>query len=187
MRVFRVLVTMAIYTRTGDDGTTSLFGGKRLSKADTQIDAYGTLDELTSTLGVFLNYIDNKIESSFVEDVQQDLYVIMGFLANAPADLEKQNSKIQLFEKKIDTLTEKLPPLTHFILPQGSPASCWAHMARVSCRKAERMVIFFFQKRKIMKRRDSQIILGYLNRLSDLLFTYARIFNNKKELISKKA
>lgn len=178
---------MAIYTRMGDDGTTGLFGGKRLSKADIRIDAYGCLDELTSILGVFIGTIKDKREISFLEDIQKDLYVIMGVLAAAPSDLKKQKNKIELFEKKIDSLTEKLPPLKDFIIPGGSPTSCWAHMARVGCRKAERVVVHFFEREKNITDKNSQIILQYLNRLSDLLFTYARTFNNKKETISKKS
>lgn len=178
---------MAIYTRTGDKGTTSLFGGRRLSKADIQIDAYGTLDELTCTLGVFILTINNTKEVRFVEDIQRDIYVIMGFLANAPTRFETQKNKSSLFEKKIDSLTAKLPSLKNFILPGGSVASCWAHMARVNCRKAERVIVLYFQKKKILEDENSQIVLTYLNRLSDLLFTYARAFNTEKDIISKQS
>jgi cob(I)alamin adenosyltransferase len=177
---------MKIYTKTGDDGTTSLFGGKRLSKADVQIDAYGSLDELTSILGVFTTHIKQDEEITFIQDIQKDLYVMMGFLAHAPTDLTKQKEKIVLFEKKIDTLTAKLPPLTQFIIPSGSPASCWAHVSRVTARKAERAIILSFETQQITKDVSSQIVLAYINRLSDLLFTYARIFNEESELISKK-
>lgn len=177
---------MSIYTRTGDDGTTSLFGGKRITKSDHQIEAYGSLDELTSTIGVLLGSIENSDEIPFIEDIQQDLYIIMGFLANAPTDLKKQERKIVLFENKIDVLTEKIPPLKNFILPRGSLVSCWAHMARVSCRKAERATILYFQGKKIMEDENPQIVLKYLNRLSDILFTYARTFNKEKDIISKK-
>lgn len=177
---------MPIYTRTGDDGTTALFGGKRLSKADIQIEAYGTLDELTTVLGLFIAYIPDPTEIPFVEDIQRDLYSLMGFLANAPMKLDGQVKRIILFEKKIDSLTEKLPPLTNFILPKGSLPSCWAHMARVSCRKAERTIILFFKEAKKLQEPESQVIVKYINRLSDLLFTYARFFNNEKEMISKR-
>lgn len=168
---------MSIYTRTGDDGTTSLFGGARLSKSCIHVKAYGALDELTSTLGMFVAYIDKGEEAQFIKGIQQDLYVIMGFLANAPTDLVQQKDKIKVFEDRIDKLTKKLPPLHNFIIPGGTLATCWAHMARVSCRKAERIVIAHFQKEKIMKNQNSEIVLTYLNRLSDLLFTYARSFN----------
>ena len=177
---------MPIYTRTGDTGTTGLFGGERLSKADARIKAYGSLDELTSTLGVFVAHISDGEEARFIEDIQRDLYVIMGFLAKAPTELAIQKGKIELFEHKIDELTGKLPELKNFIIPGGSIASCWAHMARVSCRKSERTMIHYFQKENLMENSDSQIILKFLNRLSDLLFTYARAFNKDKDVISKK-
>lgn len=168
---------MAIYTRTGDDGTTALYGGRRVLKTDAQVEAYGSIDELTSALGVLTTHIKEKSEGKFVREIQKDLYVIMGCLAGAPSQLSEQEKKIAIFEKKIDTLSIKLLPLTHFILPQGTPASCWAHMARVICRRSERSIVYYFQKSKLMKKMDSQIIMKYINRLSDLLFTYARAFN----------
>ena len=177
---------MAIYTRTGDKGTTSLYGGMRLSKADVQIEAYGTLDELTSILGVLNLHISDEDEVQFIKELQSDLYVIMGFLAGAPTSFEKLKNKSFLFEKKIDDLTDKLPPLRDFIIPGGSAASCWAHMARVNCRKAERVIILYFEGKRIIEKDDSQVILKYLNRLSDLFFTYARTFNNENDVLSKK-
>lgn len=186
MWVFRVPVTMSIYTRTGDDGTTTLFGGKRLSKSDEQIEAYGSLDELTSTLGVLIFHMDASGEVLFLQNIQRDLYVIMGYLANAPTDFEKLKDRSTLFEKKIDELSKKLPPLNNFILPSGSLPSVWAHMTRVGCRRAERVVVHYFQREKALKAESSRIIVCYLNRLSDLLFTYARFLNDKRETISKK-
>jgi cob(I)alamin adenosyltransferase len=177
---------MSIYTRTGDDGTTSLFGGSRVSKSDIQIDAYGSLDELTSIMGLFVSHINNKEEGIFVKNIQQDLYAIMGMLAGAPADLKAQKNKAEAFELKIDSLTRKLPPLKDFIIPGGSLGSCWAHMARVSCRKSERIIIRYFLGKKIIQKKDSQLIIKYLNRLSDLLFTYARFFNTEGDAVSKK-
>lgn len=177
---------MAIYTRTGDDGTTSLFGGKRLSKANLQIMAYGEIDELTTTIGILMSHLPDRDEYSFIEEIQRDLYAIMGSLANAPVDLDKQDGRIAQFEKKIDVLTEKLPALNNFILPHGTLASCWAHMARVSCRKCERSIVLFFQSSKAIDEKKSQIIITYINRLSDLFFTYARTFNEGQEVISKK-
>ena len=178
---------MAIYTRTGDDGTTALYGGARLSKTDPQIVAYGSVDELTTALGLLMTYIsEEKEEVEFVEGVQKDLYVIMGFLAQAPTVLKSQEKKIELFERRIDSLTKNLPPLTQFILPPGSKASLWAHMARVICRRSERSIIKYFQKKQLLNENNSRIILKYINRLSDLLFTYARVFNTKKEVVLKK-
>ena len=168
---------MAIYTRTGDDGTTALYGGQHLSKADLQVEAYGSVDELTSTLGILITYIQKKEEKEFVKNVQQDLHVIMSLLARAPTSLLNQEKKIQLFEKKIDALTACLPPLTQFILPQGSLPSCWAHMARTICRRSERSIIRYFQKKQLMEKNESRMVMKYMNRLSDLLFIYARTFN----------
>jgi cob(I)alamin adenosyltransferase len=176
---------MPIYTRTGDDGTTALYGGRRLLKSDPQVEAYGCVDELTTTLGILMLYIKDREELRFVGDIQLDLYAIMSSLAQAPTNLSNQKRKIMMFEEKIDSLTGKLPPLTHFILPQGPKASCWAHMARVICRKTERAVIFFFKKAKKLDDKNTQIIVKYLNRLSDLLFTYARSFNTTKEIATR--
>ena len=177
---------MAIYTRTGDDGTTGLYGGKRVSKSCVQVEAYGALDELTVVLGMFTSYLDDKEEYLFIRNIQRDLYLIMGFLANAPVNLTEQKKNIVVFEKKIDTLTEKLPPLNDFILPGGSIASSWAHLARVSCRRAERIMIAHLRAEGTLDVGNSIIILTYLNRLSDLLFTYARTYTKERDLISKK-
>lgn len=177
---------MPIYTRKGDGGITALFGGKKVSKADLQVEAYGMVDELTVVLGMLRTSISQSDDLSFLEDIQRDLYIFMGFLAHAPVTLLEQERKIDLFEKKIDTFTQKLPPLSHFILPNGSLPSCWAHMARVTCRRAERSIVRFFEKKGVLEKPESQTIVKYMNRLSDLLFTYARILNREQEAISKK-
>jgi len=176
---------MAIYTRTGDDGTTALYGGKRQLKSDAQVEAYGSVDELTSTLGVLITYIKKKKDQLFIEDIQQDLYTIMGFLANAPTNLSRQEKRIVEFEDKIDSLSKNLPPLHSFILPNGSLASCWAHVARTVCRRSERAIVLSFTQKQIGNKEDGKIILKYINRLSDLLFTYARILNERKEISTK--
>lgn len=177
---------MAIYTRTGDDGTTALYGGRRLLKTDSQVEAYGSADELTAALGVLAIYIQGKKEEKVLKTIQKDLYVIMGFLAQAPTDLVSQEKRTVLFEKEIDSYTTDLPPLTQFILPQGSVASCWAHMTRVICRRSERAIIHYFQEKRLLEKKESRIIMKYMNRLSDLLFTYARVFNMQDEVVSKK-
>ncbi len=177
---------MAIYTRTGDDGTTALYGGKRLPKSDPHIEAYGSVDELTSVLGVLMFYTEDKQEKAFIEDIQRDLYVIMGFLAHAPSDLSQQKKKIALFEKKIDALSKTLDPLKTFILPNGSIASCWAHVARTICRRSERAIVLSLKQRSEADKQNSNTVVVYINRLSDLLFTYARAFNKAKEVTIKK-
>ena len=115
-----------------------LFGGKRVSKADVQVEAYGSLDELSSVLGMFALHLDS-LETTFIEDVQRDIYIIMGALAGAPTDLKKLSNKIATFEHKIDSFSQALPPLKDFIIPGGSLPASWAHLARTTCRKAERV------------------------------------------------
>ncbi len=176
---------MSIYTCTGDDGTTALYKEKRCSKADIQMDACGCVDELASVLGILLHYVNDAKEQLFIEDIQRDLYSIMSFLANAPTDLSKQEKKIGLFEKKIDSLSTSLPQLKTFILPRGSVTSCWAHIARTVCRRSERAIVLFLTQKQIEKKRNANITLKYINRLSDLLFTYARVFNKNKEIFVK--
>ena len=110
----------------------------------------------------------------------------MGFLAQAPIDLKNQEERTKLFEKEIDVYTAGLPSLSQFILPQGSIASCWAHMARVICRRSERSIIKYFQEKKLLEEKESLTVMKYINRLSDLLFTYARAFNVQSEVLPKK-
>ena len=185
---------MKIYTKTGDKGKTSLFGGQRVSKADVRVEAYGTVDELSSAIGIVIaetqnsklktqNYILNlKTE---LRKIQHDLLDIGSTLANPSAGkvsgLEKRVSD---FEKLIDKLTEKLPPLRNFILPGGGKSGSLLHLTRSVSRRAERRVVALSQKEKV-----DDSVLKYLNRLSDLLFTMARLVNykeKKKEIIWKK-
>ena len=153
---------MSIYTKTGDSGTTSLFGGKRVKKSDCQIAAYGAVDELTSYFGlVEAKRIDGK-EKKFITMIQNDLYQIMAYLAGYPT---------------LDT-----QKLTSFILPQGGETSALFHVTRTICRRAEREVIKLYPKKLHVTRYTLQVI-QYLNRLSDLLFMLAR----KHSLQEKKA
>lgn len=174
---------MPIYTKTGDKGQTSLFGGKRLSKADIQIEAYGTVDELTSFLGMITVKIKPQIDKDFITYIQKDLYTIMGVLAGANSPIESLSERITLFEQKIDELEKKLPKLTRFILPGGTELAAWFHIARTVCRRAERNVVALHTTKQL---NDTTIILciQYLNRLSDLLFTLARWYNKKNEIIT---
>lgn len=174
---------MPIYTKTGDKGTTSLFGGKRLSKADIQIEAYGTIDELTSFLGMIIVKIKSKKEREFFTTTQNDLYQIMGVLAGANSPIESLSERITLFEQTIDSLEIKLPKLNRFILPGGTELSAWFHIVRTICRRAERNVVALQQTKKID---EKKILLSiqYLNRLSDLMFTYARWYNREQEIIT---
>lgn len=177
---------MSVYTRFGDKGKTSLYGGKTVSKGSLRIDAYGSLDELNSWLGIVLVELkDAKIKKELLI-IQNDLFEIGASLAN-----EIKNKKLEVylekrvkeFEKEIDDLTAKLPELENFILPGGGKAGSSLHVARTVCRRAERRVAELSEKENVGKE-----ILIYINRFSDLLFTFARYINykeKKKELLWK--
>jgi cob(I)alamin adenosyltransferase len=167
-------VNMSIYTKTGDDGTTAIYGGKRLSKSDLQIKACGSVDELTSFIGLVKDKIKNKSEKLFLISVQKDLYQIMGFLSGAKINLKFLEEKVLSFEKKIDELEKKLPKLKRFILPGGTEISSWFQILRVICRRVERNVVKF---------NNNIIIVKYLNRLSDFLFVMARNYGKNKEIV----
>src|SRR3989344_3918100 len=114
---------MSIYTRTGDLGTTSLFGGKRISKADCQIETYGSIDELTSYIGLVVVKLKNTQDKNLLIQIQKDLYQIMSFLSGAKIDLFFLEKKVLVFEKTIDEIEKKLPKLNKFILPGGNEIS----------------------------------------------------------------
>ncbi|HEX7543096.1 MAG TPA: cob(I)yrinic acid a,c-diamide adenosyltransferase [Patescibacteria group bacterium] len=166
---------MSIYTRTGDAGTTGLYGGKRILKSDLQVEAYGSIDELTSFIGLVANKLINKKDKLFLISLQKDLYQIMAVLSGAKIDLQFLfEKKVLSFENKIDELEKKLPKLTKFILPGGTEISSWFHILRVICRRAERNVVRF---------NNNIIIVKYLNRLSDFLFVMARTYGKNKEIV----
>lgn len=175
---------MPIYTKTGDKGETSLFGGKRLSKADIQIAAYGTVDELTSFLGMIMVKIKPKKEQDFLLAVQKDLYSVMGVLAGADSPIESLSGRITLFEQQIDSLEKKLPKLSRFIIPGGTELSAWFHIVRTVCRRAERNVVEAYSNTLLQNNPSMKIIIMYLNRLSDLLFTLARWYNRQNEIVT---
>src|SRR3989338_8169149 len=169
---------MSIYTRTGDKGTTSLFGGKRISKSDLQVEAYGSVDELTSFLGLAITKLPKSNRPIFFK-MQKDLYRIMANLSGAKQDLKFLDKKVKEFEKQINLMDKKLPKLTKFILPGCSELSSWFHILRVVCRRAERNVIRYYVPLEIGNWKLE--IVRYLNRLSDLFFTLAQIYNQGKD------
>lgn len=176
---------MAIYTRTGDKGKTSLFDGKRVLKSDKKVDAYGTIDELNSSIGVASAFIKIKSINKELEDIQNDLLEIGSSLAvSSTLPVDQLKNRPDEMEKLIDDLTKQLPQLKQFILPGGGKGGAFLHVSRTICRRAERLIVALNQKEDI----DSTIII-YLNRLSDLLFTMSRFVNykeNKKEKIWRK-
>ncbi|QDH79435.1 cob(I)yrinic acid a,c-diamide adenosyltransferase [Echinicola soli] len=166
---------MKLYTKGGDQGQTSLLGGSRVSKADLRIEAYGTIDELNAFLGLLKDQAVNQKRSGQLKTIQDRLFTIGADLAT-----EQGNDKVKkpdileedvaYLEKEIDQMEEKLPLLKNFILPGGHPAISYSHVARTVCRRAERRIIALHTQEAL-----DEIIIKYLNRLSDYLFVLGRI------------
>lgn len=170
-----------IYTKTGDKGKTSLFDGKRVLKSDKKVETYGTVDELNSSIGAASAFIKVRLINKELEEIQNDLLEIGSSLAvskTLPVD-QLKNRPVE-FEALIDKLTKQLPPLTQFILPGGGKGGALLHVARTVARRAERNVVQLGRYEKI-----DGIIITYLNRLSDLLFTMARFVNYKEKPFGK--
>ncbi|MEM6327161.1 MAG: cob(I)yrinic acid a,c-diamide adenosyltransferase [Bacteroidota bacterium] len=176
---------MKVYTRTGDDGTTALFGGDRVSKTHPRISAYGTVDEANACLGIARAALEHKVGPygersqtaiALLSRLQHELFVLGGDLAS-PKETKYpvpriEAPHIQALETDIDRLTQDLPPLKNFILPGGTPAAAALHQARTVARRAERLVVETAALEGV-----SEHALHYLNRLSDFLFTLARWVN----------
>ena len=167
---------MSIYTRTGDKGTTSLFGGKRISKSSAQVEAYGTLDEFSSWLGFIVAKFDDEKDVELLSSIQNDLHKVMSVLSgNTKLSLEKLPAQTLEHEKYIDSLDKKLSKLTSFILPQGGEIASRIHIARTVCRRAERQLTSLFLENESGITEQHQLIISrYINRLSDLFFMLAR-------------
>jgi cob(I)alamin adenosyltransferase len=180
---------MKIYTKTGDAGTTSLIGGKRVKKNNLRIESYGTVDELNSYIGLIKDQkgIGNNDKNSLLK-IQNELFTIGAMLATDPDKETLKNGQervsipkidrhsILFLENEIDKMDEKLPQMTHFILPGGHQTVSFCHIARCVCRRAERLSVELNEKEKV-----SNELIIYLNRLSDFLFTLARKLS--KELL----
>lgn len=165
---------MKIYTKTGDKGTTSLFGGKRVSKSDLRIETYGTIDELNSYVGLVRDQAVNQNRKNVLVEIQDRLFTIGSILATEPGNTKvKIPSLIQKdvtnLEKEIDAMDASLPPMKSFVLPGGHQAVSFCHVARTVCRRAERLVIALDGQEKI-----DALVIQYLNRLSDYLFMLSR-------------
>lgn len=173
---------MTIYTRTGDDGETSLFGGPRVPKDHVRVAAYGDVDELNAVLGAARAAEPRDFESALLESIQRDLFAIGGRLASPnPAKVARALAKavlapgrVEELEAAIDRADRELEPLTAFIVPGGSPKAAQLHLVRTVCRRAERSVVALAQREEV-----PPDMLRYLNRLSDLLFTLARFANRR--------
>lgn len=177
-----MVVLNRIYTRTGDDGTTSLGSGARRKKYDLRVDAYGTLDELNAVLGlVRLHTEGNAALDPALSRIQNDLFDVEADLCLAEkgpggARLTVTEAQVAWLEREIDRLNEVLEPLRSFILPGGSPVSAYLHLARTVCRRAERIMV------ALRDQPDEEVSapsLQYVNRLSDYLFVAGRYANDK--------
>lgn len=165
---------MKIYTKTGDLGTTGLFGGQRVSKSDLRIEAYGTVDELNAYLGLLRDQQVNAKRQGFLIEIQDRLFTIGSMLATEPGNnkvkiplLQEADSKN--LENEMDTMESELEPMKSFVLPGGHPSISLGHVARTVCRRAERYVIRLHEGQPI-----DPLIIVYLNRLSDYLFVLCR-------------
>ena len=174
---------MKIYTKTGDKGQTSLIGGTRVPKHHLRIESYGTVDELNSYIGLIRDQQLSEHQQDLLKEVQDRLFTIGSALASDPEkskmkipDLHQED--IELLEKEIDTMTADLPELRHFILPGGSNAVSFCHLARCVCRRAERICVHLSEDSFV----DEKVMV-YLNRLSDYLFVLSRklCFDNQIE------
>ncbi len=177
---------MKVYTKTGDQGTTSLFGGDRVPKHHIRIESYGTVDELNSYIGLIRDQnIENKYKDILIE-IQDRLFTIGAILATPPEkeilkngekrlkNLGLLDSDVELLEKEIDLMEDALPPMTHFVLPGGHTTVSFCHIARCVCRRAERLATHLNQIEPI-----ESLAIVYLNRLSDYLFVLARKLSNE--------
>ncbi len=165
---------MKIYTKSGDQGKTSLLGGKRVSKADVRIHAYGTVDELNSYLGLLRDIDSDLARKDFLKNIQDSLFSIGAILAADPAGNKKivpsiELDDIQSLESEIDKMEESLPKMKNFVLPGGHSFVSYCHISRCVCRRAERWIIQLNEDQPV----DGHVII-YMNRLSDYLFVLAR-------------
>jgi cob(I)alamin adenosyltransferase len=172
---------MKVYTKTGDTGTTALFGGTRVSKHHIRIESYGTVDELNSHVGLIRDQEMNAHYKEVLIEVQDRLFTVGAILATPPEketlksgekrlkNLGIIESDIEFLEQEIDKMEESLPPMTHFVLPGGHTTVSYCHIARCVCRRAERLAVHLNDIEP-----TDELVIKYLNRLSDYLFVLAR-------------
>ena len=173
-----------IYTKTGDKGLTSLVGGQRVSKTDLRLEAYGTVDELNSQLGLLLTEVSDASDHALLNEVQNHLFVVGGYLATdqSTTQLRAQSvvtpAMIESLEKAVDEIDSSLPKLRAFVLPGGTRGASMAHVCRTVCRRAERRILAL--NNQLKERDEAELdanVLSYMNRLSDFLFVLARKMN----------
>lgn len=168
---------MKIYTKTGDQGTTALFGGKRVSKADLRIETYGTVDELNSYIGLVRDQpvnAGNADRKNVLIEIQDRLFTVGSILATEPGNTKVKvpllsEADVTFLEKEIDGMEAALPPMKFFVLPGGHQSVSFCHVARTVCRRAERLSIALNSQEGV-----EPLVIKYLNRLSDFLFVLSR-------------
>lgn len=172
---------MKVYTKTGDGGTTALFGGTRVPKHHIRIESYGTVDELNSHIGLIRDQAINPVYKNVLIEIQDRLFTVGAILATPPEketlksgekrlkNLGIIESDIEFLETQIDTMEESLPQMTHFVLPGGHTTVSYCHIARCVCRRAERLAVHLNDIEP-----TDELVIKYLNRLSDYLFVLAR-------------
>ncbi len=169
---------MSIYTRSGDTGSTSLFGGKRVLKCEELVEVYGSLDELNSWVGHIAALFPSQDVKQFLQAIQSDLFTIGSTMAGwKNGDLAGLDGRVKEMEARIDAMEKGLSPIRNFILPGGAQLAAHAHITRSICRRVERQTVALAQKQEIDKR-----IVKYLNRLSDLFFMLARFINKQENV-----
>ena len=192
---------MKVYTKTGDQGTTSIVGGTRISKADMRLDVYGTIDELNAQIGVVIEHCSDEIDRERLSNIQEELFQV-GLVFATDWDRFDASSRtisedaIERLEKEIDKISATLPSIQDFVMPRGSVVSAFTHVARTVCRRAERLAVAFLENisleyrpprdqinelylaRTYINKLDPEpflhLSIQYLNRLSDYLFVLAR-------------
>lgn len=172
-----------VYTKTGDQGTTSLVGGTRVLKTHVRLEAYGTIDELNAQLGLLVTYLTREEDAAFVGWIQNKLFSVGSHLAT---DQEKTTLRqasvifpddIQKVEEEIDRLDEQLPPLKAFVIPSGGRGAAVCHICRTVCRRAERRILSLSEEYVV-----SSEVLAFVNRLSDYLFVLSRMLNINEKI-----
>jgi cob(I)alamin adenosyltransferase len=170
-----------VYTKTGDKGTTGLIGGTRVAKDSLRIEAYGTVDELNSFLGLGNDQVNDAEINEWILEIQDRLFTLGASLATDPDKAPKQKlpdlheADITWLEQKIDYMDDSLPEMKSFILPGGNIASSTFHVARCVCRRAERLCVHLQNQEEFV----AEVVLKYLNRLSDFLFVLSRYVSSK--------
>lgn len=188
---------MSIYTRTGDTGSTSLFGGKRVLKCEELVDVYGSIDELNSWVGLIAAEFSIPDVSQFLQTIQSDLFTIGSTLAGWKGDTQGPalkgpkgralDDRVKEMEARIDVMEKELPTIRNFILPGGAQLAAHAHIMRSICRRVERQTVALSQKPSSAKASAGKqpvdpVIIKYLNRLSDLFFILARFINKQEHV-----